>query len=382
MQMIYFERKSTLRFLAARTIAAFIALSSIFLTRLPAATSAQTVPSATASTAQPAATPIPAPKSPLSLTLSPSSLLIETDPNTPVTSSFQVLNTGSKTEHLTVSLLTFSADASGAAPTIRQFSENDLHKDWMTFLPNSFSIEPATWKTVQVSFSPPETAALSYYYAILITRTTSAEVGEGETAIVGAPAMLALTTVRSPLAKQELQLKSFRTTKRVFEFLPVEFEVEVQNTGNIHLAPIGNIFVSSDSTKDIGQLQINKTNGLILPGSTRTYTLTWAEGFPLFTPEEKNGAIVVDDRGKPKLRLNWDFSNANLFRFGKFTGHLIFIYDDGQRDIPTEALLTFYVIPWRILAVVGFVGLLLLFGIWVPLRWILQKTKNSRKKGS
>lgn len=322
--------------------------------------------------------PPPAPnENPLSLTISPVSLLIETDPGIPVTTSFQVLNNGSDVEHLKVTLLKFDADQSGNSANITEFLADDDYKDWMSISPSSFDVSPASWKTLSATFSPPPNAALSYYYALMVSRQVNTKAGNGETAVVGAPALLALTTVRSPLAKQELQLQGFTVSKRVFEFLPVEFSVTVENTGNIHLAPIGNIFVNDATGADVGQLYLNKSNGLILPGSTRTYTLPWNIGFPVYEDVTENGQIVLDAKGQPKKKLNWDLSKANLFRFGKFEGHLVFIYDNGDRDIPTEATVSFWVIPWRILLVVLVVVTLVILGVVLPVVALLRKVKRS-----
>lgn len=313
---------------------------------------------------------------PVSLTISPSTLLLETDPGTPITSSFQVFNNSTEDEYLKVSLLKFNADETGSAPVLREFVAEDEYKDWLKFNVESFVVEPNTWETIQVTFSPPEYAALSYYYAIVVSRQSSLEPQEGETAVIGAPALLTLVTVRSPYAKQELQLKSFRATKKLFEFLPVEFELVVQNTGNIHIAPIGNIFIDGLNKKGIGLIEINKSNGLILPGSTRTYTLSWEDGFPKYVPESKDGKMVLNKDGTHKNKLQWDFSQAHLLRIGKFTGHLIFIYDNGIRDIPTEAKVSFWVFPIRIILVLFIIISLAATGILLPLIWIIKKMRK------
>lgn len=320
---------------------------------------------------------LPPNKQPVSLTISPSTLLLETDPSVPITSSFQVFNNSTENEYLKVSLLKFSADETGSAPILREFIAEDEYKDWLKFNTESFVVEPSTWETVQVTFSPPEYAALSYYYAIVVSRQSSLEPQEGETAVVGAPALLTLVTVRSPYAKQELQLKSFKATKKLFEFLPVEFELTVQNTGNIHIAPIGNIFIDGLNKKGIGLIEINKTNGLILPGSTRTYTLAWEEGFPKYVPETADGKIVLNEDGSQKTKLKWDFSQAHLLRIGKYTGHLIFIYDNGERDIPTEAKVSFWVLPIRILLALFVVISLAATGIVLPFIWFVKKMRKN-----
>ncbi len=317
---------------------------------------------------------------PLNLTISPATLLLDTKPGNPVNTSFQVFNNSTETEYLKIDLLTFGANATGDEPVIKPFELGDDSESWLTFDNKNITVQPKTWKTVHVTFSPPESAALSYYYSIVISRQTSQTIKEGETNVVGAPALLLLATVQSPYAKQELQLKSFKTTKKIFEFLPVEFELTIQNTGNVHLAPVGNIFIDSSREKDVGLIQINRTNGLILPGSTRTYTLRWEDGFPVFADKQVDGSIVTDSAGNPKKELKWDFSKANFFRFGKYTAHLLFIFDNGERDVPTEAKLSFWVLPYRILVIFGLVGGTTILGIAIPLVLIFKRMRKQNEK--
>ncbi|MCA9369203.1 hypothetical protein KC721_02810 [Candidatus Woesebacteria bacterium] len=342
---------------------------------------------ATDSATEATTTPPPVNLQPLSLTLSPPTLLLETDPAEPVSSSFQVFNNSTEDEYLQLSVLKFTADQTGSSPILQEFEPEDDFKNWLSFNEERFTITPTTWKTIQVTFTPPPSASLSYYYAIVISRQSNPNPGSGETAVVGAPALLTLVTVNSPFAKQELQLKNFIVTKKMFEFLPVEFELTVENTGNIYLAPIGNIFINSSKKSDVGVIQINASNGLILPGSTRTFKLSWDDGFPRYETQQENGKIVYDSSGNPKKKLSWDLTRAQLFRFGKFTGHLVFIYDNGMRDVPTESIVDFWVIPVRLLAVAGVLLLLVLIGICLPLFMVIKKllrktgttTKSTKK---
>ncbi|MBI2439487.1 MAG: hypothetical protein HYV45_02715, partial [Candidatus Moranbacteria bacterium] len=56
--------------------------------------------------------------------------------------------------------------------------------------------------------------------------------------------------------------------------------------------------------------------------------------------------------------LKWDWNDASKLRFGKYQAKLLLIYDDGTRDIPIEGMVSFWVVPWRI--IFGFIGILLL----------------------
>lgn len=328
-------------------------------------------------TETPAPTQPPAPSADqsLSLTLSPVSLILETDPGKTINSAIKIMNNSTEDEYLSIELMKFTGDPLLNKPILETFEPDDESQNWLTFDQNSFEAPAKEWTTINVTFAPPEDAALSYYYAIMIKRKTQVEVNAGEQQVVGVPMIPALITVHSPLTKQELQLLSFGTTKQIYEFLPATFEITVKNTGNIHLAPIGNIFINDAGEKEIGMLNLNKSNGLILPNAQRTYQLDWADGFPVFENEKIEGS-----ENNTKKKLHWDFTKANLFRMGKYSGHLLFIYDNGERDIPIEAKVSFWVIPWRILAVVGSVLLLQGLGLWFLFFFLFRRLRKQKQK--
>lgn len=326
----------------------------------------------------PTPTPIIVPNSAINLSVSPPSVFLETKPGETVETTVKVFNNAAESEVLTASLMTFSAGANGASPELREFTPADEYQDWLLITPAEFTVDPQKWQTLNVRFTPPETAGLTYYYALVITRKGIVNPESGESTVIGAPAILVLTKVKTPYEKQELQMLSFGTTQKVYEYLPAEFTVEVKNTGNIHLSPVGNIFIDDAKKKDVGLIELNRTLGVILPNSTRTYNLSWNDGFPRYENETLDGVEVKDKKGNPKKKLNWDFSQADKFRFGKYTAHLVFIYDDGERDVPTEATVSFWVIPWKILSGVSVVVLLALLGLLTPLFLLLRRNKKNK----
>lgn len=327
-------------------------------------------------------TPIPtiiAPNSPIRLTVSPPTIFLDTKPGKSVQTTLKVYNNGDDTELLETKLMTFTAQATGSEPQLRDFEPGDVAKDWLVVSPKQFSLEPQKWQTLNIDFSPPSTAGLAYYYALVIRRASTIEAAAGESTIQGAAAVLLLTKVSVPYEKQELQLLSFSTSRKVYEYLPVEFSIEIKNTGNIHLAPVGDIFIDDAKKNDVGTIELNRSIGVILPNSTRTYRLDWNDGFPRYESESLDGRDLKDEQGKPKKKLVWDFSQANKVRIGKYTAHLVFIYDNGERDIPTEAVVSFWVIPWKILLVILFVSLLALLGLLLPFILLFKRRKKKTK---
>jgi hypothetical protein len=305
----------------------------------------------------------------INLTLSPPLLFIDIAPGEVATPSFKVRNNGTETENLKLELSSFKADESGAKPVLVETSPNETFMQWVTFPQDTLTIKPGEWETVQFTFAPPEGTGLAYYYAILLKQAAQAP-QDTATKIQGAPALLVLSSIQSPHAKRELNVKSFTTQNQIVEFLPQTFKVAIENTGNVHVVPTGNIFIDGQGKKDLAVLSVNPTHATILPQTTRELHVDWMDGFPL-RETDKTPADAARLFG-----LQWDLTRANWFRFGKYTAHLLLVYDNGERDVPVESLVTFWVIPWRIIGILLLVLLFVGLGFWSVLRSLLGLRKK------
>lgn len=314
--------------------------------------------SATASSSarpQPVVAPNPLP---LNLTISPVTISLNAKPGQVITTQLKIRNNSGKPEALSFSLGSFTADETGEKPKLIDPSPDQDFMKWLTLSENNIVIPPNEWKSVNVTFAPPSDAALAYYYTLYVQR--SAELAlPGETKIEGSPAILILTNVESPQAKRELQLEGFEVEHPLSEFLPQTFLLHIRNSGNVHIAPFGNIFIDGQGKKDLAVLSINPSNRVVLPQSTRTFAVTWDDGFPRWNPEKKNNLI-------------WDFNTISHFRAGKYTAHVLLAYDNGQRDIPIESYTTAWVIPWRFGAATLAIALFAGVGIFATARILWQ----------
>jgi hypothetical protein len=80
----------------------------------------------------------------------------------------------------------------------------------------------------------------------------------------------------------------------------------------------------------------------------------------------------MDKNGKPveTLQINWN--KLTSFRIGKYTANLLLVYDNGTRDIPIEATISFWVLPWKVILGV-FITLVILFFVF---RFLLRLYVN------
>ncbi len=312
---------------------------------------------------------------PLNLTVSPTVLTLSAKPGNTFSTDIRVKNNGIAPEALRLGVIKFAANNTSGEPVLQSRQKNDDFLNWVSFSAPVFSAQPGEWKTITATFKLPTTAAFGYYYAIVVTRQSQPiDTGSRQIGVIGAPSLLVLLAVEAPGAKREAQMASFYASRQWYEFLPAQFSVEIQNSGNVHVAPHGDIFVSrggqdgADGGRDIATLPINDDQGQILPSSKRTFQASWTAGFPRFEPRQVDGQPVLDKQGNLKMHLVWHWNDIGQFRFGRYTAHLTLVYDNGNQDVPIEATLNFWIIPWRLLLAAVFIAAGLIWSLFSLLR--------------
>ena len=288
------------------------------------------------------------PRRDVDLSTSPLPINLSIAPGTSVTTDIRVKNGNSVTEKLKVELMKFNAYGEEGKPAIREREAGDDYFDWVKFNTPTFDAPPGEWKTVKMTINAPKSAAFGYYYAVVFSRVNEPTRSGDGNVLLGSTAVLVLVDVRSPNAKRSLELMSFSADKKSYEFLPASFKLRLHNNGNVHLLPKGNIFISRGG-KQVASIPVNSQGGNILPNSNRIYTASWSDGFPVYKNKESGGKLALDKNGKPITELSWDFSKAPKLKFGKYTASLLVAYDNGKQDVPVEATLSFWVVPWRLI---------------------------------
>jgi hypothetical protein len=298
---------------------------------------------------------------------SPLPLNVVTKPGQSVTADIRVKNNGTQRETLKVELLKFGASGDTGRPQLQEREATDVYFDWVKFSETTFVAEPNVWKTIKMTINAPKEAAFGYYFAVLFSRSNPDRPTAGASGVEGGVASLVLLNVEAPGARREAKVAEIVATQKVYEFLPAKFKVKLRNAGNVHVAPAGTMFIKQGS-KEVGMINFNVERGNILPNTNRVFELSWSDGFPVYK-EEQEGSKTTQE-------LKWDFGNVQKLRFGKYTAHLVAVYDDGQRDVAVEATVSFWVIPWRILGVGLLIILFVVFGTWAFLRFVWRNIKK------
>lgn len=309
--------------------------------------------------------------------VSPPSVGITAKPGASVTTDLKVQNQGLSTEHVKVTIMKFGAHGQDGTPQLLDLEANDEFAKWATFSNTRFDAEPNVWKTIKLTVNPPKTAAFGYYYAVVFSRDgAEGQVQKNKSNLLGAVASLVLLDVDAPGAIRKTNIAEFSTAHKVQEFLPATFTVRMHNTGNTHVAPRGNIFITKGG-KEVAMLEVNFGKGYVLPDTYRKFTSEWNDGAPSYKVKTADGKTVLDKNNKPVTELSWDKLGLSKLRMGKYDARLVMVYDDGKGDVSIESKLSFWVMPWRIIGVFLVVALFVIAGLWAT---VIRPVRNRLKK--
>lgn len=314
------------------------------------------------------------------LITSPLPINLAAKPGTTLTTDIRIKNGSVATEKLKVSLMKFQAYGEEGKPSLADRETGDDYFDWVSFSSETFDAKPNEWVTIKMTIRLPASAAFGYYYAVVFSRAGEREKPKDkQNVIVGSTAVLVLVDAQVPNAKREVSISNFSADRKSYEFLPATLTVKLKNTGNVHVIPTGNIFITRGG-KNVATLSVNSASGNILPGSNRLFTASWNEGFPVYAQKEAGGKVIMDSKGKPVQSLSWDLSKVSKLRFGHYNARLLMAYDDGTKDVPLEANVSFWVIPWRLIFMAIAVPVIPSVAVYLIMRWRFKRRAVKAKK--
>lgn len=315
---------------------------------------------------------VPSETGDFSLQVSPSPLVTTVKPDQKTTVQFKIRNNSSAPESLKIEPRKFRFNDTTGRVEISS-KETPEVAQWVSLDASKFVIKPGETVTRTLMIDLPPETAFSYAFALLIQRDEDKITTSSGRKLEGSIALFTLINVDRPGAKREVEIAEFSATQKVYEFLPAEFTTKVSNTGNTIAQPYGNIYINGglfEGDTPHATLKVNENSAYILPGTTRSLSTQWSDGFPVYTTTQ-------DASGAETRNLTWNWKDINTFRFGKYSATLVAVYNDGERDIPIVKKIEFWVIPWRvILAILAIIGLFIYLQIWI----VRRRTKKAVEK--
>jgi len=195
-------------------------------------------------------------------------------------------------------------------------------KQWVNIHPAEVTLNPGESEFINFEILVPKNAEPGGKYGSILASpiATMGEEPMGASILSKVGSLVLLTIsgeVEENLIVKEFSALSFSETG------PVSFNIRFENTGTVHLRPKG--FVSISDWRDKKVIDIPFPQNNVIPGSTR------------------------------KIDVSWD----KKWLLGKYTAILVGSYG-ASNSVFEPPVLTFWVIPWKIMLAV-FLALLLIF---------------------
>jgi hypothetical protein len=295
------------------------------------------------------------------LEIAPPLLTLTANPGQTVKATLQLRDVAKTDLIVTNEVNDFVASGESGTPKIltdKDDANNPFSlKSWIVALP-SFQLAPGKIQTLNVSINVPANASPGGHYGVIRFTGTPPKLEGTGVSLSASLGTLVLLTVNGNL-KHKLSVEQFATTngtntKGIFESAPVNFEARLKNTGNVQEEPTGNIMVTDMFGKTVGGVNINVPPHNILPNSIRKFT------------------AVMDKTVIGTKHL-----------FGKYTAELNVSYGGGKQTVLTDRI-TFWVIPYKLIAAIIVILIAGFFGLRYGLRRynqaIINRAQGGKKK--
>jgi hypothetical protein len=229
-------------------------------------------------------------------------------------------------------------------------------KAWVV-APAELRLVPREVKTMQITINVPKDASPGGHYGIIRFTATPPSLKSSGVSLSTSLGALMLVTVSGPVS-EKLTISDFTVNHdgknaSVFQSGPLNFVERIKNEGNIHEQPTGQVTIKDMFGRKVANLNINLPPRNILPASTRKF-------------EQPLDKSVI---GKRRL-------------FGRYSASLTVTY--GKNKQSTTSSLVFWVIPYRLVAIVilaliaGFFALR--YGIRRYNKYIIGSSSKRRRK--
>lgn len=262
----------------------------------------------------------------------------------------------------------FKSDGTSGVP---QFIEealpfNNSLKDWITFDSDKIlvtNVQKNNTNATKIKFKiniPKDAEYGGHYAAIMVSINDPKKKllpDQGNIAFAADPGSILLVNVKGKVSR-DLLLKGFKTTdpylavkndQWIFEWMPVEFTTDLENKGNTHAFPIGNIIVYQGD-KEVQKLSFNEAQSAILRESTRTYSTLMETGFIFIdSVKDSGGAPVKDASGNSQTQLAFNWDKLSKQYFGPYKAKLLLVYDDDGQKKNIMAEKDFWILPWKLI---------------------------------
>lgn len=234
----------------------------------------------------------------LTLTIAPPLIKINLQPGEVWQSAIKVVNNNNQDTAIYLQALDFTSSDNGGVMFIPKNSGEENQSfalsQWLRFESGPIVIPAQASEEIPFVIELPATAEPGGHYAAILAGTKPGENISGSgIKISSLLASLIMLEVKGELV-EKAQIREFSTDKKIYSEPVVNFTVRLENTGNIHIQPQGEIKIYNQFGQERGTITINHNTeyGNVLPKSIRRWQFSW-QGEKKLTDMGRYKAVLV-----------------------------------------------------------------------------------------
>lgn len=299
------------------------------------------------------------PKAPVfALTLSPVRIEIAGDPGQTLHGEIEIYNEQSEQKTFYTTFENFEPSGEDGAP---KFVGGGSELATWIQTEETLVLAPSEKRTIAYTITIPEgTEPGGYFSAVFFGGQNPDTLENGEVSVGGKLGTLVLLTVRGDIEEGAGILDFGANIGRVGVYLPISFSYRMSNDGADRIVPRGDIRITNTFGMTAVSIPANELEGSILPESARRFTSVWAG-------TNGPGTGFFD-----AVRYEWE----NL-HIGWYTAHARVAW--GTQDGVSTARYDFLLLPWHLLFVCMFLGVVLAYSLKRYNTWIIRRSKSNSK---
>lgn len=215
----------------------------------------------------------------LSLRVSPPILEIDIEPGTTYSDYIKFENIN-EFESLTLypQILSFKARGEEGAQEFLEDSEETLTyslAQWVNISTDTLEVEPLERVVLPFTITVPEDAEPGGRYAAILLGNQPNILEAGNNVALGAQTGTIILAKIEGDVYESAKINQFNTGLERYQYPPVDFNIVVENTGNVHVKPVGVIEITNLFGMVVDEVVVNDAGGNVLPESTRKFTPSW-----------------------------------------------------------------------------------------------------------
>lgn len=278
----------------------------------------------------------------ISIGLSPSSQKLELGEGETYQGEITIWHNSEETQNYKIETTSFQQIENQPGTSIALSQEEDAENiysasQWITLNTTEISVVPNKNEKIYYTITVPKDIAKGEYYAMInfLSNNNNDNTENSTTYSVLSSGIPILIKIDGEIY-EKAEIASFTATNKFYDSINIDFKTEINNIGNTHISPTGEIFFSNIFGQDIGSIKFNETGTTILRDNTGTYYTNWKDALISI----KNKTIAI----------------------GPITATLIITYSSNQPGFSMlQAETSFWVIPWKyILILIAIITLIII----------------------